>query len=125
MVPNTAATMRQSSTVPTTASAGTIILMMVDEAGTVLEGVASKLLVVDVVNCVLDSERCVPISSTLLTGGVTANDCDDIDGTSASAECVVTVEQFIGISVSSSGESQHILSPLVQTVTYKHYLFET
>ena len=116
MLPNTAATMRQSSAVPTTASAGTIILMMVDEAGTVLEGVASKLLVVDLVNCVLDSERCVPISGTLLTGGVTANDCDDIDGTGARAECVVTVEQFIGISVSSSGESQHILSPLVQTV---------
>ena len=73
---------------------------------TLLEGVASMLeitSIVDVVKCVLDSDRCVPISGTLLTGGVTADDCDE----GVSAEYVDTVEQFMGITVSS--ESQHIL----------------
>ena len=72
MLPNTAANMRQSSAVPTTAD--TTTLMMVDVTGTLLEGVASTLvvietiLIVDVVKCVLDSKRCVSISGTLLTG---------------------------------------------------------
>ena len=60
MLPSTAATIRQSSAVPTTASAGTIALIMVDVAGTLLEGVASTLdtvLIVDVVKCALVSER--------------------------------------------------------------------
>ena len=102
MIPNTAATMRQSSAVPT---AGTKTLVMVDVAGTLLEGVASTLetvLAVDVVKRVLDSERCVPISGTLLTGGVTADDCDD----GVTAECVDTVEQLLRNTVSS--ESQHL-----------------
>ena len=59
------------------ATVGTITLFMVDMVGTELEGVASTLLTVDVVKCVLDSERCVSISGTLLTGGVTTDDCDD------------------------------------------------
>ena len=95
-----------SSAVPTV---GTIAFFMVDAAGTELEGVASTL---DVVKCVLDSERCVPISGTLLTGGITADDCDD----GVSAEYVDTVEQFMGTTVSS--KSQHILSSCIwlQTV---------
>ena len=100
------------SPVPTTA--GTTTLMMVDVAGTLLEGVASTLetvLVLEIVKCALDSKRCVPMSGTLLTGGLTSDDCDD-DG--VSAECVDTVEQFISNTVSS--ESQHILFSLLQTV---------
>ena len=99
------------SAVPTTA--GTIALIMVDVAGTLLKGVASTLetlLVVEEVKCVLNSERCVSISCTLLTGGVTVNDCGD----GVSAEYVDTVEQFMGTTMSS--ESQQLSSPLVQTV---------
>ena len=130
MLPNTAATMRQSrlSAVPTTA--GTIPLGV---AGTRLEGVASArvvietVLIVDVVKCVGVSKRCVPISGTLLimTCGVTADsepvtsavslytpvDCDD----GVSAEYVIdTLEQCMGTTVSL--EPQHIGSPLVQLV---------
>ena len=60
MLPNTTATMRQSSAVPTTA--GITTLMMVDVAGTLLEGVAGTLvvientLIVDVVKCVLGDD---------------------------------------------------------------------
>ena len=69
MLPNTTATMKQSSAVPTTAS----VTMVVDMTGTLLEGVASTLdtiLIVDVVKCVWVSKRCV---CTLLhvTGEVT------------------------------------------------------
>ena len=90
MLPNTAATMRQSSAVPMTA--GTKMLTMVDVTGTLLEGVASTLLViettlivastlvvietvliVEVVKCEWVSKRCVPICGTLLSGGVTAD----------------------------------------------------
>ena len=46
MLPNTAATVRQSSVVPT---AGTATLMMVDVTGTLLEGVASTLVVVETI----------------------------------------------------------------------------
>ena len=100
------------STVPTTA--GTTTLMMVDVAGTLLEGVASTLetvLIVEVVKCVWVSKRCVLISGTLLTGGITADDCDD----GVTAEYVDTVEQFIRNTVSSA-ESQHISFSLLQTV---------
>ena len=113
-----------NSAVPTTA--GTTILVMVDVTRTLLEGVASTLAVIettlDVVKCVWVSKRCVPISGTLLTGGVTADselvtsavllysDCDD-DGTSVSGG---TVEQCMGITVLL--EPQHIGSPLVQLV---------
>ena len=105
-----------SSAVPTTA--GTITLMMVDVAGTLLEGVASTLetvLIVELVKCVWSwvSKRCVLISGTLLTGGITADDCDD----GVTAEYVDTVEQFIRNTVSSA-ESQHmyISFSLLQTV---------
>ena len=73
MLPNTAATMRQSSVIPTTA--GTT-MMKVDVTGTLLEDVASTLvetiLIVDVVKCVWVSRRYVLISGTLLTGVVTS-----------------------------------------------------
>ena len=111
MLPNTAATTRQSIAVPAT-TAGTTVTM-VDVPGTLLEGVAITLvvietvLIVDVVKCVWVSERCVPISDTLLTGGVTSelvtsvslytsDNCDD----GVSGEYVDTVEQFMGITVS-------------------------
>ena len=90
MLPNTAATMRQSSAVPMTA--GTKMLTMVDVTETLLEGVASTLLViettlivastlvvietvliVEVAKRVWVSKRCVPICGTLLSGGVTAD----------------------------------------------------
>ena len=136
MLPNTAATMRQSSAVPTTA--GTKTLMMVDVTGTLLEGVACTLvvietiltvastlvvietvLIVEVVKCEWVSKRCVPICGTLLTGGVTADvlvtsvvslyTSGDDDGVSVE----YTVEHFMGVTVSSG--SQHILpSSLVQ-----------
>ena len=90
MLPNTAATMRQSSAVPTTAGSTVLIPMeMLVVAGILLEGVASE---------------------RLLTGGVTADDCDD----GVSAEYVDTVEQFVRNTVSS--ESQHILFSLLQIV---------
>ena len=115
MLPNTAATMRQSSVAPT---AGTKTLMMMDGAATLLEGVASTLetlLTVNVVKGVWVSKRCVLISGTLLTGEVTSDDCDD----GVSAECVDTVKQFLDITVLS--ELQHAyaamyVSSLVQIV---------
>ena len=67
MLPSTAAIMRQSA-VPTTA--GTTVPMMVDVPGTLLEGVAITLvvietvLIVDVVKCVWVSKKYVPISGT-------------------------------------------------------------
>ena len=64
-------------------------------------------LIVDLVKRALDCEKCVPISGTLLTGGVTADDCDD----GVTAECVDTVEQLVRNTVSS--ESQHLSSLLV------------
>ena len=85
------------SAVPTTA--GTMMLDVSETMG----DVASTLLVVEAVKCVLDSESWI-----LLTGGVTADDCDD------GVSTVDTVEQFIRNTVSP--ESQHILLPLVQTV---------
>ena len=106
MLPNTAATMIQSSAV---ATAGTVTLMMMDGTGTLLVGVANTLetvLIAEVVKRVWVSKRCVPNSGTLLTGGVTSSD----DCVSA----VDIVEQFICNTVSP--ESQHILLPLVQTV---------
>ena len=111
--------MRQSSAVPTTAD--TTMMM----AETLLEGVAGTLetlLIADVVKCMWVSKRCVSISDTLLTGGVTvdselvtsivslytSDDCDD--GVSG----VDTVEQFMGITMSS--KLQHILFSLLQIV---------
>ena len=111
MLPNTAATIRQSSAVPTTDST---IMAVVGMTGTLLEGVASTpdtVLIVDVVNCVLDSERCVPISGTLLTSGVTTGDCDG----GVSAKYVDTVKQLL-ITMSLERVPQHILPPLVQLV---------
>ena len=90
MLPNTAATMRQSSTVPTTAGTSTTL----DVVGTLLEGAANKLvvirtvLIVYVVKCGGVSERCVPISSTLLTGGITVDDCDN--GVSVTSELEIS-----------------------------------
>ena len=125
MLPNTAANMRQSSAVPTTASAGTMIMM--NAAGTLLEGVASTLdtvLVVEVVKCVLDSERCVniPISGTLLTGGLTADDrCDD--GVSAECTCVDTVEQSMGNIVSPADwEPRFSLLQIVQALVVENVI---
>ena len=88
MLPNIAATMRQSSAVPTTAGTSTTL----DVAGTLLEDVANKLvvirtvLIVDVVKCVGVSERCVP--SRLLTGGITSDDCDN--GVSVTSELEIS-----------------------------------
>ena len=95
-----------------TTTAGTTTMMLLNVAGTLLECVACTLLIVEVVKCVLDIERCVPISDTLLTGGVTVDDCDD----GMSAEYVDTVEQFMGITVTSSSEPQHLSCSLVQIV---------
>ena len=88
MLPSTAATMRKSSAVPTTAGI-TVLIMKVDVAGKPLEGVALR---------------------RLLTGGVTSDDRDD----GVSAEYIDKVEQFIRNNVSS--ESQHISFSLLQIV---------
>ena len=121
MLPNTVATMRQSSSaVPTTA--GTTVVMMVDVTGTLLEGVVSTLvvietiltvastlvvietvLIVEVVKCEWVSKRCVPICGTLLSGGVTTDvlvtisavslyTSDDCDdGVSITSELVISI----------------------------------
>ena len=84
-------------------AAGTTASVAVDQrllegvTGTLLEGAAGILsvietvLIVDLVKCVLDSKRCSPISGTPLTGRVTADDCDD----GVNVECVYTCSEAV------------------------------
>ena len=95
MLPKTAATMRQSSAVPTTA--GSAMMM----AGTLLEGVALT------VGVTADSELVISVVSLY-----TSDDCDD----GVSAEYADTLKQFLSITLSLGPQHTDILSPLVHLV---------